>query len=306
MIKDAIKNFGKNAMYIFVSMGIFYLFFIIAMFSALGGLASLSGSMLNDVMILIGESVDSSGTELNDFLQYASAQIDWNQNLISIIKQVLDTNWIQNTLNGFLESLEISAEGFGDKLNTIVVEFGTALRALLIGMITLLLVGIALASSVTGFLIRRKTVKTTIKQKILDWVLQPLFAMALTLALGWVALLIKGYAIILFVVAVIVYGMMALTFSWLTYKNKQTKFSTVVNAKNFFQSIFTVIIIIAINVLIFVLIALINVMFALLIIIPVIIYSLKILENNADSYIIKLVNQQKEGTATNNNKATTK
>ena len=46
MIKNSLKNFGKNLIYVFIPMGIVYLFLLIAVFSLIGVVFDAAGGVV--------------------------------------------------------------------------------------------------------------------------------------------------------------------------------------------------------------------------------------------------------------------
>lgn len=59
MIKNSLKNFGKNLLFVFIPMGIVYLFLLIAVFSAIGMIFNATSAALNDTMSLVGRPWNS-------------------------------------------------------------------------------------------------------------------------------------------------------------------------------------------------------------------------------------------------------
>lgn len=289
MLKTGIKNFFTSIINVFIPMGILYLFIIVITYSFIGRIVSLSSVMINDIAYLIDDSVVQSGIVVQQFLQYAIEQIDWEASFSTVIEQVLDTNWIENTIRGFLETLDISVEGFTEEFNVILQDFISSVKSLVVLTSSMFFVGVALSSLATEYFVRRKTAKRNIKHIVLNWVLQPLFIALFTFIVLWITTLIKGYALLVFVLLAIIHEALALTFSWVVYRDHTVNFGKIVNVKNITMCFVTALIIIAINVAVFMLISFVSVLIAILIILPIAIYSLKILETNADSYMLSLV-----------------
>lgn len=292
MLKTGLKNFFKNFIYIFVPMGIIYLFAILFTYGFVFNCIKDLGVMLNDTLHLVEQSVESSGSEIQDFIAYAEGQIDWNAGLLSIIKQIIDTNWLNSTVTGFFETLDVSVVGFSDSILLIINRFTDSVIAGLIVGLVIFFIGVALANFLTGYLLRRKTAKRTAKQFLVNWLLNPVFNALLGTALLWITTIIKGYALLLVIAVVLVSVIMSLTFSWLIYKDKYLKWKNVVNSKNVALCIATAIIIVGIDIAIFFLTAIFSVAIAILLLVPLLIYSFKIIDFNADSYILSVVNNQ--------------
>lgn len=289
MLNTGLKNFFKNLIYVFVPMGIIYLFLILFTFDFIFGFIDDLGVMLNDALKLVEQSVESSGAEIQDFIAYAEGQIDWNLGLSSIIKQIIDTNWIGNTLTGFFETLDISVAGFSDSINAIINTFIDSVKSRLVVGFVVFFIGVALANFLTGCLLRRKTARRTAKQFVVNWLLTPIFNALLGTALLLVATVIKEYTLLLIVAVVIVYVVMSLLFAWIIYRDNSLKIKEIVNFKNVALSIAVAVIILIINIVIFFLVAIFSKAIAILLLVPLLIYSIKIIDYNADSYTIATV-----------------
>lgn len=285
MLKKALKNYFSNALYIFVAMGIIYLILIIVTYSFLFGTVKNLGIMLDDVFDLIDRSVELSGSAVEEFIDYALGQIDWSKDFGTVVKQIMDTNWLSTSVKGFLNTLNVSTENFTGDFNEILKVFADSVVNSLVVGIVLLFFGVYLANVATGFLVRRKAAKMNIKQVILNFVVSPLFLTALVFALMWLSTLIKGYTLILLALMGFAYEIISLTQSWFIYGRGTLKFSEVVNFKNVGFNILAAVIVIAIAVALFLLLMLINIFIAILIIVPVAVYSANIIGVNADSYV---------------------
>lgn len=292
MLKKALKNYFANLLYLCVAMGIIYLILIIATYWFLFSTVKDLGFMFDDIFDLIGSSVEVSGTAVEDFFDYALGRIDWNQDFLTVVKQIIDTNWLKTTVEGFLNTLNVSTENFTGDFNKILKTFTTEVVASLAVCVTLLFAGVYCANLAVGYLVRRKTAKRSIKQSIINFVVSPLFLTAIVFAVAWLSTLIKGYTFILLAALGLVYEFISFTQSWFVYGRKTIKFKEAVNVKNIGLNILSAVIIIAIAAALFALLSLINLFIAILIIIPVAIYSLNIISVNDDSYISELVSSK--------------
>lgn len=288
MLKKALKNYFFHALYIFVAMGIIYLFLIIVTYSFLFSTIKNLGVMFGDIFDLISESVELSGSAVEEFIDYSVAQIDWSADFFTVVKQIVDTNWLETSVKGFLNTLNVTTDNFTSEFNEILNVFvGNVISGLVVGIV-FLFIGVYLANTATGYLLRRRTVKRNIKQLIINFVVSPLFLTALVFALMWLSVHLKGYTLILLVLIGLVYEIISLTQSWLVYGKSNLKFKEVVNIKNVGFNILAAVIIIAIGIALFLLLALINLFIAILIIVPVAVYSANVIGVNADSYVSEL------------------
>ena len=292
MYKNGMKNFFKNMLYIFVPMGIIYFFLIFTTYGAVENFIKIIEKMFGDIFVLIDKSVEGSGTAIQEFIDYSIAQIDWSQDFGTVIKEILNTEWLQNTVIGFLQTLDISVEGFTTGFNEIIQTFISSAIGILIVAVVICALGIVLADFVTGIVVRRKTAKRNIKQKILHLVLEPLLSASISVALFFLTITIKGYVILVFAAGAIVYEVFTLILAWLIHKDKTVKLKDVITPANIMLNIAVAATIIAIDIAVFLLLYLINIFVAVLIIVPILIYSFKIIDHNSESYVKSLLNKE--------------
>ena len=288
MLKKALNNYFSSALYIFVAMGIIYLILIIVVFLFVMNTVQNLGVMFGDISDLIGNSVSLSGNAVEEFIDYTVDKIDWNADFVSIVKQIMDTNWIKTSIEGFLHTLNVSTENFTTEFDIILQNCLGSVITNLVVAISLLFAGVYFAGVATGYLVRRKTAKKNMKQVILNFIFSPLFLALTVFVLMWLAMLIKGYVLILLVVLGLVYEAISLTQAWFIYGRGKIKYKQAVNLKNVGSNVLAAVIIIAIVIALFVLLSFISKFIAVLVIVPVAVYSVNIIGVNADSYISEL------------------
>ena len=288
MLKKALKNYFSSALYIFVAMGIIYLILIIVVFLFVMNTVQNLGVMFGDISDLIGNSVSLSGNAVEEFIDYTVDKIDWNADFVSIVKQIMDTNWIKTSIEGFLHTLNVATENFTTEFDIILQNCLGSVITNLVVAISLLFAGVYFAGVATGYLVRRKTAKKNMKQVILNFIFSPLFLALTVFVLMWLAMLIKGYVLILLVVLGLVYEAISLTQAWFIYGRGKIKYKQAVNLKNVGSNVLAAVIIIAIVIALFVLLSFISKFIAVLVIVPVAVYSVNIIGVNADSYISEL------------------
>ena len=174
MIKNSLKNFYKNLIYLFVPMGIVYLFFLITVCLLFTTFFSSLSSTLVQLTDLIKTSVDESSTSVSEFIAYALEQIDWNQGFGNTLQQIFDTDWIQNTIKGFFEAINASTVGFEEQFTNIISNFVSSIAFAIISAIIICFLGIVLANYATKYVIRRKVAKRNIKKFIIARTIVPL------------------------------------------------------------------------------------------------------------------------------------
>lgn len=295
MIKNALKNFFKNLIYVFVPMGIVYLVLLITFFALVGGLVQYAGTMLGDVADLVQTSVGESSASVNAFFAEAADKLmeSWNGNLWTLFRTIFETKWLRETVVGFFGTLNESSAGFETQLTEIIGTFKNHIIGLVSGVAVFCVVGIFFANFVTRFVVRRRTAKRGFKKFFLARTVVPVVQVLLLVATCILFSLIKLYS--LFVVILFVLMMTAIAFisSWIVHRDGNLKLKDVLTFKNVMKHLAAIGIILLINVLLAVVLFLLNPLLAILIMIPVILYSLNIADLNTDAIVCKLIEDKK-------------
>ncbi|MDE6104962.1 MAG: hypothetical protein K2G38_04705 [Clostridia bacterium] len=292
MIKNSLKNFFKNIIYLLIPMGIIYLVLLLVTFGFISSTLSNAKEMLTNLGELINNSVASSEQSVKEFFTYSINQIEWNGNFFDTVKSIINTHWLQNTVKGFLETLNATTEGFSDECNAIVSRFTGRLKADFVFAAVCLILGVIAANYAVRFVLRRKTAKRSFKKAVLATCLLPV-AHAVFVILAFVVIsYLKYYSLILVFIIAAVSGLVSLTVSWLVHGDKKIKLNEVANAKNVLQHTASSAIILLINVVLAIILLQVNKILAVLIVLPTLIYSLNIIVLNTDSYVISLAAQK--------------
>ncbi len=289
MIKTALKNFFGSIIYIFVPMGIVYLFVLFALFlfalSAIGSASAMIGSLTD----LVSETVTVSGISVSEFIVYAGEKLTWDGNIFHYIAQIIDTNWVQTTVMEFFELLDVSSESFAESFLGVVTEFTESVKAALALSVTLSALGFVLANYATGIVVRRKNARRGFKRWVIANTVIP-FVESIVLGSAFaLAGIIRYYVLLVFLVLICAYGYLALTSSWIVYGGGKIGYKEVVNVRNLLTQLGAIAIVVLIVALIFVLVMLLNFILAALVIIPVSLYAMNIIKVNSDAYVLQLV-----------------
>lgn len=297
MIRTSVKNFFTSIIYIFVPMGIIYLFVLFALFGFVLSTAGSATTMLGELSALVSGTVSEGEISISEFIVYAGEKLTWDGNIFNYIKQMVDTNWVQTTVREFFELLGGTSENFTASFGEIVMKFTNEVKTQLVVAVLCCYVGLLLANYATGFVVRRKNARRGFKRWIVANTVIP-FVESLVLG-GVVALVaqIKYYALLVVVVILVAYAFLALTSSWIVYGNKTLQFKEVVNGKNLLCHLASVAVIFLCVLAAFFLVLLINFILAVLIALPAIVYALNIVKVNSDSYVKSLADAkaQREG-----------
>ncbi len=285
MIKNSLRNFGANAVYIFIAMGIVYLFLLIGIvFMFTGVVANLKGA-ITDVAALIKTSADGSSATVNEFLSYTLDELKSYGDAAEILKRVFDPEWLKSTLKGFFDTLNASTAGFDGQFTDIVNDFSKSLVAIIAATGVWCSVGIMIANYVTRFAIRRKTAKRGVKKFIIAHTLAPFVQSVVIVGAVILLAVIKLYGLLLFAAILLIVSGLSLTSAWLIHRDGKLKLRDVVTFKNILTHLAASLILLAINLVLAVLLILINPVIAVLIMIPVFIYTLNIADVNAEYFV---------------------
>lgn len=285
MIKTSLKNFFTSMLYIFVPMGIVYLFVLLAMFGLVGSAIGSAATMLGELSELLRDTVSESNFSVTEFISFAADRLTWDGNIFHYVGQIIDTGWVQSTVKEFFGSTTHITQDFTD----IVMEFTSALKLQLTIAISTCVVGVVLANYATGFVVRRKNARRGFKRWIVANTVIP-FVESLVLGGAFaLAAEIRYYALLAFAVVILAYGFLALVSSWIVYKDKSLPFKEVVNTKNLLGQIASVAVIFLLVVAVFFLVSILNFILAALVILPVVIYAINLIRVNTDSYVLSLL-----------------
>ena len=289
MIKNALKTFFKNLIYIFVPMGIIYLFFILIAFGAVSSVFSAAGASINSFVTLISDTVTGSEALVQDYFAYAFGLVDWNGNFFDILKEVINTDWIYNTVIGFLNTLDMSVTGFENQASSIVGELASSVAVTVTVSVSALALSVFFANFVTRMVIRRKNARRSLKKKIVAMILQSTLVVVILGLTAYLFSLWQFSAVFMAVLYVIVISFTSLLCSWLLHGGGKVKFRKAVNFRNictyFLSSVIIVVICFAALALLAVLT---NALLMILVALPLVVYAANIIDVNADSYIVSL------------------
>lgn len=288
MIKNVLKNFFKNLIYIFVPMGIFYLCLLLILFSLAGAAIDAIKDTALELSSLFAQSVENSETLFADFFTYAFSRIDPKENFSDVLNEILTEDWIRQTVYGFVETLNVSVDVFRAGLDEIVERLAEKVVTATIVIAIALVLSLSFANFVTRFFLARKTAKKTLFQKCANLVLQvTLIAAAMKLASALITMHVS-----LPLLALLLYALLSAFFSlfsaWFVYRKKNLPFSAVVNWRNIKNHLLGSLLILALTTLAVALVALVNAVLALLVAVPLVVYCTNVIDVNADSYVKSL------------------
>ena len=279
--------------YVFIPMGIVYLFLLLAVFTFLSSTASNLVTTIDGVGALISDSASQSSEAVTEFLNFSISKIDWNAPFLDTLKQIFDTDWIRTTIEGFLATLSETSAGFDTQFSDTINSFVSRLKLDFGVLITISVTGILIANFVTGYAVRRSSAKRNVKNFIMAHTVAPIMqSLVITLAVV-LLFFIKLYSLLVLVALLMLAGVVAIVTSWSVYRGGGLKLKEVLTFKNIIKYIASSAIIVVITLIFAVLFMLINPIIGILLAIPFGIYALNIIDVNTGSYIQILASQKK-------------
>ncbi len=289
MLKTTLKNFFKNFILVFIPMGIIYLFLLLAIFFFGEHLAQNLSVTITNLSALLENTLVESESSLGEFISFSISKIDWHGDFLETLEEIFESGWMEETIKGFLATLTTSTEGLEEELNTIVLTFTGNLLISVVVVIILCVLGIFIADYVTRFFVRKHIAKRNFKGTILAYTLIPIFQVTAIVLFIYLFTKIQYFSLLVLILFVVLNNILSLISSWIIYKNKDLKLSSVLNVKNFFSSFLSTIIITLINIVLFVVLYYINSLIAFLLMVPIVIYSYAICDLQVDAYVSSLV-----------------
>ncbi len=287
MIKNALKNFFKNLIYVFVPMGTVYLFMLFAILLFATSTAKNLSETVAQVLNTVGNSIEQSSASLEEFLSFAFGKINWNGSFLDTLSKLLDINWISETVKGFFGTLSASTEGFDAEIDAILAAFGSRFATDVGLSLSLVALGVWIANIVTRYILRRRTAKRTLKNAIVAHTLVPLAQSAVVFVAGILFVFIKWFAILVMVAAVALWAVISLMNSYIIYRDKSIDLTLkqVITPRNVISHILVGVIVLAIDVALCVALWFVHAVLCILVAIPFLIYSIDIIDLNTDSYV---------------------
>ncbi len=295
MVKNLFRNLRDNFVYLFIPMGILYLFLLAALFFFFLAFAKSAGVMLGDLATLIHLSTEQSSASVNEFLSYSFGQLNWDGSLLEILRQILDTEWLEQTLVGFFATLNASTEGFEEEFTAIVTTFAGEVKAGLSLFAVLFALGVLAASYATRYAVRRRSAKRSLHKFLLAHTVVPFVQWALLLLSFALLFFISYYTLLVTAAAIVISSAISLLCSWVIYGGGKVKLQQVINFRNILSHLAAMGILIVLNVAVFAALYYLQPLFAFLLILPIVLFSLAVADVNTDAYVLSL--QPKQETA---------
>lgn len=285
MIKTSLKNLFSNAVYLFIPMGIIYLFLLLAIFSFASGLFSGITVTFSQLSELIKTSAEQSSASLGEFFAYTVDQLGWDGDIFALLSKIFSPDWLRGVAEGFFGILNSNAENFGTQINDIIGSFVSSVTAYLHLAVWLCVAGIIAANCVTGYAVRRRAAKRGLKKAVIAHTVVPFLQALVIIGLSFLLKFVKLYGILLFAAVLIIMSGLSLFNAWLVHRGENLKLKQILTVKNVFSQIAAGTLVIIITLIPAAALAIANPLLGALIALPALIYALNVIEVNADSFV---------------------
>lgn len=293
MVKNAFKMFFQNLLYLFVPMGIFYLFLLVALISFAGAAFGSAAEMIGALAKLVQSTVTASEGTVSEFFAYALEEISWDGNFFDTLAQILDTDWIGRTVRGFFELLDGSSVTFSEEFTAIVTDFAGAVKLQFWVAVSTVVVGFFLANFATRAVVRKRSAPRGVKKWLVANTLVPIVQSLAFAVLCVLVAALQYYAILAGFVMFVGYGILSLISSWLIH-GRQIEIKKVVNLNNVVMNLLSAACILLVAIAVFLLLLLFNGLIAVLVLLPLVLYCINVISVNADAYVYSLAGKVRE------------
>lgn len=289
MIKNLLKNFFTNLVYVFVPMGIFYLFLIF-------GIITFASSFLNSTATFIDSSiaqVSSLGEQASDtvsnFFNDAVSSINFNDDFGSIFNQIFQTDFLNETIDNFLKLIQNNYSSAYDSILTLSQTYQNEIVVAASIFAGIIVIALYLSSFACNFFVKRKVAKTSLFRKILSYGVDAIIKVVVMVIVAFLTFLWSSSVYIAAIFFLLISGFSTLASAYYQQRDKTLKFKEVVTLKNvlsFYAA--DAILLVVICALIFLISIVLGSLFSFLLLLPVLIYTFSNISYSAESYVASL------------------
>ena len=291
MIALGLKNYAKSFRSFFVPLGALSLGIVAGLSIMLPLFVSAIKGFVSGVASLVG-SISLDWGAVKETLLAALRDLDWAnpQDIPNLV-------FTQEYLGDLLKRCAIAALGDTSEISAQMEKLlSDAVSKMMLGVfafVGLTLVGAFVGYFVTRAEIRRGIAKRGMGRALLVSVVRAVLNVTIIAAGAWLIMKTKSYAILSFILTVLVYGATAFFEAYLVHGYKKVPFKTVMSVKNFFSLAILTLIELAVLVgIILLLFFVTNVVIALYVGYSVLILTMICLQLNAEAYVKSLADKR--------------
>lgn len=294
IIKDSLKLFFKNFIYVLVPMGLFYLFILLFLYSFINSSSSQIQDLLTQAESIQGEAnVNLSSNDIIGYLISSLQNLNFHGNIFETVASLFNGSFASQTLKGLLElafeDLNISSS---TSLTDLINQTADSLVFSLTLNLTLVGISIPLSYILTSIAIRRNEARKTISQRIIYYIIKPLTYLIYTVITMIFTIIWTPSIFIALLIIIVLNGYISLFQSFIIYNDRHLKFKKIVTLKNALMFTLSDFIIILISFIILIpLYFIFNILYVFIIAIPLLVYMMNIVSINTDAYVYSKLNR---------------
>lgn len=230
MIKQGIKNFLVNLKYVFTPLGTLALGLVFGLSVLVPGvIASLSQASTDVQAVFADTHIDFEA--LADSLINSVYALDWSSPF-SALKTMLGQEWLITTLNDALTALVGDIDAYAAQIAEITARFCAETISYIVVLIFFIALGFICGYYLTRWLIRREVAKRTIGQFLLSTFIDSLLTTGIVTVWAWLFAIWKPSAFIITLLALLLFGFVALLEAYIVHGRNKVKISEVIHIKN--------------------------------------------------------------------------
>ena len=243
MIKTGLKSYLKNLKYIFISLGLIFLFLIIGLTVSV----KISTSAVKTMVNTVAKALSSASLSFDNFIKEignAFNALDWSDTEATL-KTITGGNWLATTFKTALEAL-LGSELPASLSGAVEQCIGTIMFSLMLaGVITL--IGAIIGYWMTIVIIRQEEVKSKMHRRILYGLFDTFVAIVIIVSLYLFSRLGIWALIIAIILLLLIMPFKDLLLSYLEFGRGKIAFKEIAKPSTFFLNVLSMLIITVAN-----------------------------------------------------------
>ncbi len=288
LIGDALLNFLKCLVYIFVPLGGVLLGALLGVNVLINAIPQNVSALVHDVGEILPE-VKAQANELLAYLITAIRSLDWSD-VGMAIRTMLSPQWLSALFAEFFRLSEAAAAELTTQLSVAISMFiFNVIRTLIVAGVAVG-VGILLGYFVTGAFVRSRTIRRGWKKSLLNSLVDTVLSSTLISFVVWFMALLNPGAVASTIVTVLLYGFVGLIEAYCLFGQGKLPFFAVVNLKNCLLLLVAEVLIYVTTIYLIVFVAILaGKLVALAVGLSIALIALFVINLNAEYYVVMLV-----------------
>ena len=230
MIGNALLNFLKCLIYIFVPLGCIFLGFLFGAQLFLRTLSEQADYVVSALASLASQT-EITLRGLADYLYAAVRGLDWGDPFTAV-RTLLDGKWLAATLTDFLQLTAAEAAQLGSEIDAVAANVVGAVGGAVWALVGCTAAGLIAGYFITNYFVRKSTVRRGFWGFWVAAAADAVLTATLIAFVTWLLTVSKAGAAASAVVGGLLFGCVALIEAYLLHGRGKVAFRTVVNGKN--------------------------------------------------------------------------